>query len=1616
MGKFRQVRRPARLNKDVDKTALKPDESPNIVQVRSTKLGNEQVLTPLIGTLAIASSILTSSHKSIGAFRDDTQQTEIWFFYNIDPTKNLVVRFYPLSADPIQVLAKGAELGFTLTNKITCCSIADNFLMFSDNNKYPKYIDMDKANRTGKKINGSILFGKTDGTANYVFPFSTAGVEYYFKAYDTAGTVIADELIYTSDGTTEGDAAAGARAYAEAFNANTDVNTLFVATYCGCGEVEIEELAASGTAAGLITTFEVYLVNNTSAPVKPTTQISIYNNIYPNTLTEFHIGRARRVQAKFPTVTYGVDESNSKNLIQDIDPQFAVRYIYTDGFVSTSSPISPICLTPMNCAGTPKIAANYLDIDFTDEFSNVLAVARGGLMKQSDYLQDFRAVEILVRTSNIAPFQIAVRLERCDFGINRQWWRYYNNLQTTALPTSEQPTTKLFDAVPYRYKAEAVATNQGGKDNTRAYIANSDEDKPKVCPDLRISAQSTGNPPCSKLYNIIVDMAIQCPFVSWNGGLQAVWQYEGGDVVFGGMNSGAVGYVQNLSTDYAASNRLPSHGFVGYLANTDYIAISKQIIGDEFNGDYSDTDRGVLYGEGSGGRDNVRDAIGTGTVTQRFIFYNVKPGRYIFRLASNMCSYGDVMGVGEVYDLDKGRLFHNTSMACNLTEDAILEVIDCPYVAGVYENGTVSFTGGEIYDLTDSSALQATSVAIGYLKDAQGSNSPEVLKSGLAVEGMKFSTNLIAGGFPQPADEKYTDPNGFFFAGFPTTGYATKNEPSLLIEDYTGAPPFIKAQGDNLYLGGLQSFYNGTLGTIVQAMAQVLGLGLRASICQEFIAYTQDNIPFSNAKNIIVSVEDQNGDPLQGVPVVITKVGRVAITDSLGKAEIFKYSNDIVGAGTIGTALLAQGDGCCIDPDVAGQAAALTFAETAPLAADIPLPSTGAFPLTVYYDELFRTLKRGQQYLLGVIYLDLSNRSTTTEYTDNSIVYIPFWTQDTPNRDYFALEWRIYTLPPTWATHYQLVIGRDGGYSKYVQVVADTVTYYEVYKNTTENILSSFAAGNASQIQIGIEAINTFNNQYPNSSVGYTFTQGDRLRIIQKDTGELYDTYVDVPILGQVGSAVVIANSSDLQEIKTGYLIELYSFANGSNNEATVFNEIGDVLPIINDGGTLYHGGGQSYTLGAISITAQDQSAVNDYASGYLDWGNTYLHNRPYQTNANNQRRLWQPLVESQYISDFRQNSANISIGRPNLYTPNTKQTLFPRQIRFSNPYYPASKVNGLCGFEQLNAQNFDINIYEINHLSGSLGYLVALGQLGSLTVYLGAAQMVNQQEGFIALKNDVLGGYNFLLPKDGRMLGTCHPQSVALVGNRPVCFNVQNGTIGYYTDGGVQILSDDGMRAEFLTIANLLQAGDRVVAAYDSLYNEYTITLRDRRGNGYKSYTYSFNEGVKGWSMELRYHPNSISGTQYGLTSYVDSTGIMYKHNQGAIGTFYGNFFPAEVTVVFNDNAGQQKTHNVLSIETVYEDVTTGDVWQAPTKGDVWGNHPVSQTLMETRILKTSFERLFSRLWAYIPKDMNTPGVSNPVITGENMTCNVLNVTLSNANTKTFSTLAFVCEGTTQT
>lgn len=1605
-----QIIVPQILDKNTSPQYLQANMAMDIVNMRVNELG---VSTPLKGTLYVPQNLINDDYVCGSSFEDENTST-IFAFHRDAVGKNHIIERYVPSISQRQIIMKTPALNFQDGYPVVNCTPIDKFLPFSDKKNPPRFIDWQKGNRTGKRLEATVLFGKPEEGVNKIFTQDTV----YTMTFVIPNIGTVNTIIWTvPSGAYEDNPIRGAVAFRKAFNANVDINAYFVATNCGCGDVKLVEINPSGDADGNITTISIDVSN------APDTQnpkaLVVYDNVYPQIIDDFHINRARRVPIKAPDAVIGVDSEYTYNFIQKKSFQFSVRYIYTDKHVSSPSPISAIPIPPQDCSGNGSIAYNYIDVDITDQFQNVLAVDEGGILKKAEYLQDIEAVEILVRDSNDALWEIAKYLPRCEFGLHRQFWRFYNDIQRISLPEEQSPNKKLFDAVPYLNGAEDSATLSTGE-GWRVYMANLLEGNNLICPDLRAVSHDTPNPPCSCTYTVIIDMKIYNPFfdiAGFHGGCQAVWQNENGATVFGGIYFGTVGYVHDLDKNYL-SNVLPAKGFGGYLGGSKYRTLSKQVIATANNASYANTEYGVLDGADDGGRIGIRDALATQDIKQRFIFTGVHSGVYPFRLCSNMCSDDDILGKGAIYNYKNGTLYQNTSLARMGTDI----IVDLPFNDTTTEEQTVYI--GVDYDILDltwvaqplPSVFTYSLIAVGYLKDANGNNDPNVLKTGLAVEGMLHyaGTSSSPTLYPHVYDQKRTDHNGFFYAAHTiNVGWVNGNEPSNQIDYYNGSA--IKAFGGNLYQAGLQEFYDGTLGTIVQAMAIKQGAGIAKLCSTEYIAYTDTTIQRDEAKDVIVSVNDQYGNPVAGIPVTLTGIGRSGLTGTDGKFKALKYSslvgqppfifnNDVL-------AMLAMGENCCINVNTPDQNPDLYSGFlTNPLATDIELPASGAFGITVNYDDIYATLKRGERYRLCIMHYDTSKRGTTAEYTQNSIIDVPFWTQS-QNLNTFAIEWRIYSLPPqdSLYTHFQIGVAKYGNYAKYVQFIAAKVVYYEIYKSVTVNVISSFDAGNASEIHISTDSIATFNEQNKNSSVQYEFQEGDRLRIIKLDTGALYPSFVDLPITGYENGYVIIKNNNDLLEIKTGALIELYAESNNVAEGGLVFNEISQPYPIIEDGGVRYYGGGESFTLGGIVITAQDQSATQPYASGYFNFGDTYLHTRPYQTNVDGKLRLFQPLIESDNISDYWL-SKNKSIGRINVEDRDAAQLWYQDKIRYSNPYLANTNTNGLCRFEYIDRQTFNARLAGIQYVAQLQGVLVCVGKTNTIAVYLGQSNLVTQTgEGLITLNDKILAGYRDL----GGAYGTRHPLSCRKWLGNLFAFDATNKCIWQYTQGGIyernkNAGTDTGLDLEIRRLSAQLPyeglVGDLdnlVFSAIDKQRKEFLIRIADATAeDGFLTYVYQLDKQV--WRSRYNLGGGAMSQTQAGVVSFV--LGGLYEHDKtDEFNTFYGIEYPAIFDISLNEDVANVKNFQSLIIYGQYEDRTLG-VFHSPNNGDVRGLHPLGLRERLSRIDEARFKPIQSAMKADFRRDILSPNCPPPaILNGEDLISKYLLVKLICNNRKMF-------------
>lgn len=820
---------------------------------------------------------------------------------------------------------------------------------------------------------------------------------------------------------------------------------------------------------------------------------------------------------------------------------------------------------------------------------------------------------------------------------------------------------------------------------------------------------------------------------------------------------------------------------------------------------------------------------------------------------------------------------------------------------------------------------------------------------------------------PDPSEvnykEFYLDHNGYFFGGSNNRDFiwiAESDRPSLRIIGWDSADNdvIIKDEDTSCYYGGLKELYSGLLVATTIKMAEtglvnpiaIPPISYRKKGYSQFICWTPNASIRDARTTVTVEVADQNGNPLSGILSVLTFVGRYGLTDSLGVFSTLRYRRDpsmfAISSQTWATNYrLAIGVGCCINMEVSNQLTDLAppAGTMAYYASPFTEPETPPFELTVEYNEAFKALKKGSTIYAGIVYYDAVNRCTAVETTKFSYYAVPYWSDGLLN---YYLTWEIYSLPPVWANKYQILVAMPP--YNYVWSVADAVKYMVTFKNSLNKVETTFSSGAATEIHISTNSISLFNAQNKNSSVQYSFTEGDRLRLIFDNNNALITEDIDVSVLGYEDGYIIIEYSADLPEIKTGFVCEVYNQITITSEEL-IFNECGMCYPIINDGGTLYHGKGDGNAT--ISFTAQDQTATLP-ATGYLDFSNTYQHTRTMNTDQDEDLgwRQWTPLVESMNVSDFFP-SASLDVGRPNAVNANSKQVNYQTMITYSNPYLPNKNLNGLCQFELLSRQTFDATLGAIQCGAAIQGVLIVIGSTGSMSVYLGQSQMVAQNvTGVIALNDAILGGWRSFADN----FSTRHPLSFVVYKGEAYWYDANNKTIVKYTTGGCYPINKNpqglgGVEKTMRDISESLpfnatfgQSDNLVFAAIDKFYKEYVIRFPDiteENPNGFKTYVYDLLNQV--WRGRYDLGGNAMAGTQAGLVSFVESA--LWEHDKDAnnVNTFYGDQYSAVVQLALNGRMEDVKTFQSIAFLCTFEDIANG-IFHAPNDGDIYGKHPL--------------------------------------------------------------------------
>jgi len=517
-------------------------------------------------------------------------------------------------------------------------------------------------------------------------------------------------------------------------------------------------------------------------------------------------------------------------------------------------------------------------------------------------------------------------------------------------------------------------------------------------------------------------------------------------------------------------------------------------------------------------------------------------------------------------------------------------------------SSSVSIGPIEIVDLTDPRIGTAARGVSGYVTDADLGTTPAEIISDTRIElaGVNFnrdngdynsivSTHSILSRWTLTGLglQMLTDHNGFFFWAF-----AAILPGSVSIDD---------AKSMDLSLGPL---------TLFDITGSPISNPVLSSNGAVTIFIRNGNGTITTDRRTILEgrVVDSNGDGVDGVTIVVAR-GDVQKTlpNGNGFFETTIYGETVTnnGAGTnrISRVIYSNEDPTCIvlfnpEKEEFNVPIGNTVGAPPPHDEDNPFKLQDVIA-TITGLSANNALKRGYDGQFALVYYDRASRKTTANTDDKLNLHVAFYTEVDPNTGLInpggipEVSWKIRHLPPDFATHYQWVRTRNNALDFYLQFAAKAITYVDDSGST-----STFS--NGTQVKIDIENIVDYKTKFPNSIIGYTFTEGDRIRFIQDEGSNFFNQYFDFEILKQVGDEIFMFNSFELGEIKEGVLFEIYTPK--LKVEENLFFEFGECFDIGESNGVKFHKG-----------ATQDQDPVNPFnspATGTFQTGDAYYRQR----------------------------------------------------------------------------------------------------------------------------------------------------------------------------------------------------------------------------------------------------------------------------------------------------------------------------------------------------------------------------------------------------------------------
>ena len=328
--------------------------------------------------------------------------------------------------------------------------------------------------------------------------------------------------------------------------------------------------------------------------------------------------------------------------------------------------------------------------------------------------------------------------------------------------------------------------------------------------------------------------------------------------------------------------------------------------------------------------------------------------------------------------------------------------------------------------------------------------------------------------------------------------------------------------------------------------------------------------------------------------------------------------------------------------------------------------------------------------------------------------------------------------------------------------------------------------------------------------------------------------------------------------------------------------------------------------------------------------------------------------------------------GRPNVVDYRARRQTLKASARFSQSLIENTYINGLNIFYPLDFQDYPVQFGAINKLFYHDGYMDAYQDIKVLSIpILQSTISDNQGQIIIGKSTTVLGDQTLAKGYIGEFGIGENPEGFAFYGHARYFPDVKHsGILRLSEDGLTEITEVGGMSVFWAKIcAKILSSKTKVnvYGTFDARFGEYIISVP--KFDDFEGCTLAWNEKANQFSTFYSYLPEFMGTSGQDIITF--KYGQLYTHNDGAIGEFYGDITEPEIVSVINAFPNNQKIFQSL-------EQNSDAAWvcvSAKTKGQ------------ETRMAYASNWVKKEKMWySELKRDINTPNITNPIISGDQM------------------------------